>query len=236
MKKTRRIIFAALALLPVICMAQQWPYAPVNISTPGQNATDQQIDIDINGNFVAVWLENGVVMSNTGTISGGWDSSIVALSGSGSSEPQVLIDNGGNATAAWIESGTLYAMTRPYNEGWPGSARKCSSGSAASSPVITRDDTGNIVAVWVESGVINSATKLFSGSWPVSPDVLSASGASFPQVSIGDNGTAVAVWQGVLSATPTIYAATKPIAGSWAAASPSLLPASTAVIHKLQSM
>lgn len=218
MKNTLRKIFAILALLPAFAMAQQWPYAPVTISTPGQDASDQKIDLDINGNFVAIWLESGVVKSNSGTISGGWSPTIDTLSGASSSEPRVLIDNSGNATAVWIESGMLFAETKPFNGSWPGSPDLLS-GSGASSPEIARDASGNIVAVWEENGVVHSATKLFNGSWPVSSDTLSASGTSSPQVGIGDNGTVVAIWQGLISTTPTIYAATKPVAGSWTAAS-----------------
>lgn len=216
MLKIRKLrgIFAILTFLPFICLAQQWPDPPVNISTPGQNASAQQVAVDLNGNVVAVWLENDMVKSNSATSSGGWGSAIATLSGTGASAPQVVIDSNGNATAVWVQNGIIQAASLPLNGIWPSSPDEISV-SGASSPQIAIDTNGNVVAVWEESGVIQSATKLMGGTWPVSPDTISAAGASFPQVAIGSNGAIVAVWQGVVSSISTIYAASKLVSGSW---------------------
>ncbi|MBS0605296.1 MAG: hypothetical protein JSS60_09735 [Verrucomicrobia bacterium] len=214
MKNFLRSTFVSLILFPCICIAQQWPTAPVSISTPGENASSQQVGLDLNGNIVAVWIENGVVKSGSGTIAGGWNLNIDTLSGTGASSPQVVMDSNGNATSIWVENGIIKAATKPLNGSWQSNPNTLS-GSSASLPVLSVDTSGNLVAVWLESGFIKSATKLINGSWPVSPDVISNSGASNPQVAIGSDGTVMAVWQGLVSSTPTIYAVSKPIAGSW---------------------
>lgn len=215
MRKVLRQICVLFLFLPVICFATQWPVAPTNISTPGVNASEQQIAIDPNGNIVAVWIENTIVKSSAATVNGGWSSNIATLSGSGASEPQVKIDLNGTATAIWVENGIVTRSSCPLNGSWTGSIALSSSG--ASAPELAIDLSGNLVAVWTEGGLIQSSTQLVGGSWSVSPDTISSAGASSPQVAISSNGTVIAVWQGVIGSTPTVYAASKSINGSWGA-------------------
>jgi hypothetical protein len=203
--------------IPLFCSAQQWPTSPDTISTSGQDAFDQQIDMDPNGNIVAVWVENGVVQARSGTVSGGWNTSIVAISGAGSSDPQIQLDSSGNATALWVSNGVVQAAAQPVGGSWSTSPDTLS-GSNASSPALVIDSSGNCVALWLENGVVTSATQLVGGSWSATPSAISASGVSAAQVAIGSNGTIVAVWQGVNNAIPTIYAATYQVGGIWTAA------------------
>lgn len=216
-----RLFFCQLLVLilsiPLLYSAQPWPVLPDTISTPGQDAFDQQIDGDANGNVVAVWVENGVVQARSAIVGAGWDSTIVALSGSGASDPQIQLDSSGNATALWVENGVIQASTRPINGSWPVSP-DILSGSGASSPKLAIDPLGNCVALWVENGVVKSATKLVNGSWSVSSAIPSANGASVPQIAIGDDGTIAAVWQGEHNSIETIYGATYRIGGTWTAA------------------
>lgn len=193
-----------------------------DISTPGQNASNASITIDPIGNVVAVWVESGIVKSNSANAEGSWSSNIDTLSGSEASFPQVQIDQSGTATAIWVEKGMISSSSMPLNGSW--STPVVISGASASSPALAIDLNGNLVAVWVEAGFVTSATKLYGESWSLNTDTLSASGASLPQVAIGSEGTVTVVWQGLLSATPTIYAATKMIRGTWSGAVPLSAP------------
>lgn len=211
MMKISTKLIAVLVFFYLASSVELWSL-PTNISTPGQNATNQQIAVDPNGNAVAVWIESGIVKSMSATVSGGWSGTINTLSGSVASDPQVQIDLNGTATAIWVENGIIEASSLPLNGSW--SAEVAISGSGASSPELAVDTSGNLVAVWVQGGVIFSSTKLVSGSWPVSPTAISASGASSPQIAIG-GGNVIAVWQGTISSTPTIYAALTTVSGTW---------------------
>lgn len=209
------LFFCVLFAAPILALVDgEWPFPPDTISTPGVDASAQQVAVDINGNVVAVWIENTLVKSSSATMSGSWGS-INTLSGSGASDPQVKIDLNGTSTAIWIESGVVQASELVLNGSW--SAPSAISGSGASFPELAIDSTGNLVATWLEGGAVLSATKLYGGSWPVSPDTLSSTGASSPRVAIGAEGTVIAVWQGTIGATPTIYSASKSIAGAWGA-------------------
>ncbi|MBS0653871.1 MAG: hypothetical protein JSR39_10165 [Verrucomicrobia bacterium] len=216
MKKFIGYLTRLFMLIPAVCLADQWPTPPSEISTSGVNASEQAVAIDPNGNVVAVWIENGFVKSSFTPIPGTWSSPPDTVSNAGASSPLVVMDLNGSATAIWVESGVIKAATKPLNGSWPLTPDTLSV-NPASSPNLAIDATGNIVAVWLESGVVMSATKLFSGSWSATPDTVSASGASFPQVAVGNDGTVIAVWQADLSGTSTVYAAMKTISGSWGA-------------------
>lgn len=213
MVKIFRLIFVLCALHPLGCYGDQWPNLPITISTPGVNASSQQIAVDPHGNVVAVWIENGLVQSNSATVTGGWTSNITTISGSVASTPQVAIDLNGKATAVWVENGTIKASQQVLNGNW--STSVVISGSGASTPQLAVDQSGNLVSVWVEGGIIKSNTCLVGGSWAGSPDTLSLSGAFAPQVAIGGNGVVIAVWQAQGSTTGAICSVSKMLGGTW---------------------
>lgn len=185
---------------------------PTTISSPNQDASSPQVGIDSSGNVVAVWIENGFVLSSTMPVKGNW-SSPTTISGSGASVPQLTVDSNGNATAVWVQNGIINAASQPFGKSWGASTALSLSG--ASSPQMAEDAAGNVVAVWVFNGVIQSATHLFGGSWPGTPDTISATGADSPQVAIGANGNVVAVWHGVVASINAVFAANKSISQTW---------------------
>ena len=63
--------------LPICCLGTQWPIPPATISTPGVDASNPSIAVDPHGNFVAVWLENGFVISRSDVVKGVWTSPAV---------------------------------------------------------------------------------------------------------------------------------------------------------------
>ena len=207
-----------IVLLSLSCLgsAAPWPNPPATISTPGQNGSNPQIAVDPNGNCVALWLENGVVMSNWATVGGSWSPTISPVSNAGAESPQLKIDLNGTATALWVENGVVYTAALPLQGSW--SSGKALSGSGASSPSLSIDASGNLVAVWVKGGMIQSSTCLAGGSFSTTPDTLYPSGGSSSQVAIGDNGAVIAVWEVAISGISSVYAATKLLTGSWTTA------------------
>lgn len=217
MKKLLAIFVGVLQLLfysqPLMADGVIWTL-PELISTPNQNASEPQIGVDNAGNAVAVWVENGYVLSSIMPANGSWSASSI-ISGSGSSSPQLTVDVSGNATAVWVENGVISTASLPFKGSWSGITALSSGG--ASAPQLTVDTTGNLVAAWVANGVIESVTKLFGASWSSPPDMISSSGMSAPQVTISDKGNVQAVWHNLNSSPVTVLAATKSINGKWSA-------------------
>jgi hypothetical protein len=63
-------------------------------------------------------------------------------------------------------------------------------------PQVGMDSAGNGVAIWTKSdtAVIQTATLPLSGSWTM-PVTISATGSTSPDLAVGDDGTAFAVWK-----------------------------------------
>ena len=79
-------------------------------------------------------------------------------------------------------------------------------GDAAFAPQVAVDGQGSAVAVWYASTsdgvVVQSATRLAGGSWRGPIDLSSGSrNAGAPQLAVGAQGTAVAVWESTASRT-----------------------------------
>ncbi len=218
MQRLLRFFLQIGIFLPILNFAQQWPELPTTISTPGVDASDSSVAVDPNGNSVAVWLENGIVMSSSQPEDGSWSTSLDTLSNAGSSDPQVVFDALNTVTAIWLENGVVKTSFKLFDGSWSATPVALS-GSGASSPSIAIDYQGNAVAVWVENGLIKSSTQLNGGSWSVTPDTLSSAGADSPQVAVGLDGTVVAVWHAEddVTSIDTIFSATKQIAGTWSA-------------------
>lgn len=191
-----------------------WTNTPATLSSPGVAASDPQIATASSGDAVAVWLEDGVVVSRSLPYRGVWSDPLDVLSQSGASAPQIVMDLNGNATAIWEEGGEIKSQSKPQGSSWKGNSEVLS-GAGASQPALAVDPSGNIVAVWQEGGAIFSATQLFGGAWGT-PEKISDVNASFPNVAIGANGQVVAVWQQAVSSVNTIFSAFKTINGTWA--------------------
>ncbi len=212
MKNVLRVLLGILLFSQSLYGALSWT-SPVSISTNGVDASSQQVAMDGSGNAVAIWVENGNILTKSLPLNGSW-SSATTLSSSGlASNPQIVSDPSGNVTAIWLDNGVVNWASATTTGSW--TTHGALSGSGASTPEIAVDSAGDVVVVWALGGFIQSKTKLFGGSFPVTADVISLSGSDSPQVAIGANGTVVAVWHAILNSLDTIYAATKTINGSW---------------------
>jgi hypothetical protein len=187
---------------------------PEIVSSANVNASDPRIDIDLNGNLVAIWVENGSVVANAKPYGGSWGT-LATLSSGVASNPRVMVDQNGNAIAVWIDDGVVKTASLALNGSW--SSPTTLSVSGASDPRLGMDDAGNAVATWTIAGTIQSATKLVSGSWPSLPETISDPGivSNQSRVAIGSDGTVAVVWHGIQNSIDKIYCVTKPLSGSW---------------------
>lgn len=186
---------------------------PVLLSTQGQDATDQHIAIDLNGNIGAVWIENGFVMFCQQLTGGAWSLPAVAISSFGASEPRIAFDANGMITVLWLSNGVVSTVSKSLTGNWNSVTPLSASGAAE--PQLAVDSSGNCVAIWNRQGSIESSTKLSAGSWSASPDVLASTAGSAPQVYISSNGATVAVWHGLSSGHYAVFSSSKNIGGSW---------------------
>jgi hypothetical protein len=184
---------------------------PEVISSEGVDCFEPKVTIDSNGNVLAAWIEDGVVKSRAKPFNGEW-SDPSSLSYSGASKLRLKIDSNGNAIALWVEDGFIKTASRPNGGNWGGYETLSSSG--ASSPQLAVDSSGNAVAVWLKDGDVESATKLSGGSWPYNPDVILASEATKPCVSMG-NGVVHLVWCDQVDYVCSVYASHKTVDGEW---------------------
>lgn len=193
-----------------------WSFPPVPLSTPNVNASTPQIAIDAIGNLVAVWVENGIVLSNSKPVNMPWGITTNTLSNSGASNPGVVSDPNGNTTAVWVENNVIQTAEKPFNGNWKPS--EALSDTGADFPQIAVDRSGLVVAAWIRNGGVETSNKLFGQPWQ-NIMVLETSGASFPRISIGGDGDAktyVVLWNSYLNGMNTIHAARKLMKGMWA--------------------
>jgi len=208
-------------LLTILCsqvIGQFTWTTPTTISALGSNATEPHIGIDASGNAVAAWIEGTVVKAKRLPIGGSWTSAST-LSGSGATSLRLIMDRNGNSAAIWLEGGVVRASSQASGGSWSAATSLSGSGTATS-PAMNVDTTGNVVAVWVQTSTLSvvslqSSTKLNGGNWQAIPDTISGSTStpSSPSVSIGANGTVVAVWHAVSGTNDTINSAIKTISG-----------------------
>jgi hypothetical protein len=190
--------------------------SPTTISNSGADASDFHVGMDSSGNAVAIWIEDGLLVSATKIWNNAW-SLTTYLSNTTATSAQIVVDSSGNASVIWIENNIVQGAYKPFGGSWTMS--NPSSSATCSATQLAIDSSGNVIAIWVENGDIISSTKLSGGSWS-SPDTLFSSNGDSPQIAIGNDGTVVAVWHALDSnSVNRIYASDKTLSsGTWSTA------------------
>ncbi len=152
--------------------------------------------------------------------------------------PKVVLDGAGNAVVAW-GAGTIQAAVRPVaSRVWQAPVSISRTGS---NPQVAADAKGDVTIVWAEE--LKSQTTIMAstgtaanggwrrpiriGQWPYRPPPLPPcrDGACkrvrpirlvpSPQVALGADGEAVAVWESSSLETSSVNVAVKPADGDW---------------------
>jgi hypothetical protein len=209
-----------------------WQEPPVSLSQAGQDASEPQIAVDANGNATAVWMgyngSNTIIQSSTKPFGGIWQATPDNLSqiSQDARSPQIAVGANGNATAVWVRydgnNWIVQSSTKPFGGIWQATPNNLSQiGQDASEPQIAVDASGNATAVWVRyngsNRIIQSSTKPFGGIWQATPDNLSqiSQDARSPQIAVGANGNATAVWVRYDGNNWIVQSSTKLFGGSW---------------------
>jgi hypothetical protein len=145
-----------------------WGTASPIETSAALNAGTPRIAFDLQGNALAVWVQDGAtafydVWANRYTPGSGWGTAALIETddaGSGGS-PEVAFDVSGNALAVWMQSdGTRFnivANRYTAGSGW-GTANLIETDDAGSAnePQIAIDANGNALAVWYQSDGVRS--------------------------------------------------------------------------------
>jgi hypothetical protein len=211
-QRTVVVVLACLALMLVVAAsagaAPSW-LAPGDLSVAGQDAYDQQVAVDSQGNAVAVWdrynATNTIVQGAVRPAGGIWQAPVdLSVAGQNADSPQVAFDSQGNAVAVWRRfNGTNYIVqgaVRPAASGvWQAPVDLSAAGQDANVPHVAVDSQGNAIAVWQRSNaadiIVQGAVRPAGGVWQAPVDLsVAGQGAYSPQVAFDSQGNAIAVW------------------------------------------
>ena len=182
------------------------------IETDNNGAANPQVSVGADGNGMTVWQQSDGsrtnIWANHYSAGSGWDgATLIEQDDVGpATDPQVAVDGSGNAVAVWAQfDGTRYnILANRYlaGSGW-GTATLIESdnnGDAALSQIAVGAD-GNAVAVWQQSD--GTRTNIWSsrytagGNWGTATliETDNTGDAQLPQITVGGNDQAVAVWE-----------------------------------------
>jgi hypothetical protein len=210
------------------------PEKPVNLSAPGEEASEPQIAVDPGGEAIAVWIRsngtNDLVQAAVKPAGEGWGKPTdLSEAGQEASQPQVAVDAAGDATVVWRRfNGSNYvvqAAVKPAGEGWGKPSSLSEAGQEAARPAIALDSEGDAVAVWAGHGasgdLVQAAARAAHGSWG-KPTSLSGAGqepgqeALTPRVAIDATGEATAIWVNYKEyGNAVVQTASKPAGAPW---------------------
>ncbi len=189
-----------------------------NISPDGQNAYNQQVAMDNNGNAVIVWQQYDnanwqIFKSEYRNSAWTHPSSVtdnISPDGQNAEHPQVAMDDNGNAVIAWHQSdgANEQIFKSEYRNGaWTHPSSVTDNISPDLQNVyglhVAMDNNGNAIIVWYQSvdginaQIFKSEYRNSAWTHPASlTDNISPDGqpAEHPQVAMDDNGNAVIAW------------------------------------------
>ena len=182
--------------------------APVDVST-GTNNFDPHLAMSANGTAVIAWIDDTTVRLASRSPGGsfGAGQALGSTGGNGLATPQVAVNDAGAAAVVWSQDPgdanlQIKARVRAAGGSFTAEQQLSVAGQTAEFPDVEMDAAGRATAIWTrESGVgtdaIVQSRATVAGSTTFQPvDELSDPGAaaSFPQVALDAQNTAVAVW------------------------------------------
>ncbi|HEY4096382.1 MAG TPA: PKD domain-containing protein [Baekduia sp.] len=227
-------VAAALALVAVPGAAQAAPswLAPTALSIPSQDAGQQQVAVDAQGDATAVWVwsdgSHNRVQTSTRPAGGSWGApATLSAAGQAANSPQVAVDARGNVTALWErDNGThdiVQVAVRPAGGSWSSPSSLSSPSVSAQYPRLAVDPAGDAAAIWESYDgnyfSILATARRAGTSWPL-PTTLAAGSGTYtgvtPDVGLDDVGDAIAVWYRAGGGQHQfVQSSVRPAAGAW---------------------
>lgn len=184
---------------------------PVNLSQPGEWASNVSVVLDGSGIAHAIWSRydgNNARVQYAQSVDAGasWSTPInLSTAGADASRPQIAADGSGSLVAVWRGSdgsNDIIQSSRSTNSGasWSTQVDLSVSGENADSPRVAFSGAGIAVAVWLRSDGSNQITQASrstngGASWSTPAD-LSVSGvdSTLAKIAFDGSGNALAVW------------------------------------------
>ena len=181
---------------------------PIDLSTPGQNASDPDVATGADGTTTAVWQRyngaNTIVQAATRPAGGTFGTPVdLSTPGQDAGYPDVAIAPDGTTTAIWQRyngSNTIVqAATRPAGGTFDTPVDLSTPGQNAFQPQITTGPDGTTTAVWRRfdgaNTIVQAATRPAGGAFGTPVDLSTPGESAYePAVATGPDGTTTAVW------------------------------------------
>jgi hypothetical protein len=202
---------------------------PSDLSLPGEDASDPQVAMGDRGTAVVVWrrwdgAHHRVQASSRGQ-NGKWSAAVtLSKAGEDAWDPQVAMGPHGMAVVAWRRSDgsnhQVQATSRVAYGPWSSPVMLSTVGGDAWDPRVAVGSDSTAIVVWSRSDGSNervqATTRAPNRSWS-SPVTISAGGADAlnPQVVVGPDGAATAVWRSWEGGVDRIETSSRPAKGVW---------------------
>ncbi|VAW88463.1 hypothetical protein MNBD_GAMMA17-507 [hydrothermal vent metagenome] len=184
-------------------------------------ADGPQIALDSNDNLIAVWdqLNDGRygIKANHYTVGTGWETArFIETNNSDARGVQIAIDASNNAHVVWAHAADGAIRANHYiaaNGAWGNDELVSNSSSElTTTPQIATDASGNAIVLWSQTNGGGSqiniwASRYVTDSWSTASLIEddSVGSAINPQITIGDNGDAIAIWNQTGTAMQDIW-------------------------------
>jgi hypothetical protein len=199
-----------------------WAGAELLETDDAGGAATPQIAMGADGNAIAIWRQvtntKYSILANRYVSSTGWaGAELLETDDTGIAEsPQIAIDGNGNAIAVWRQItntvDSIFANRYISGTGW-GNAELLETDDtyAVYDPQIGVGADGNAIAVWYQNDGIGTsiwANRYVSSTGWAGPELLETDdtdAAEYPQIAIGADGNAIAIWRQITNTQYSIF-------------------------------
>lgn len=191
----------------------------VALRIPGLGKSKPVIGVDGRSAVTAAWSDDGKVMAATCGVSGRCGrAKALSRSGENATDPRVAVAPDGTAVVAWRSpAGVSAALRRGHGTfGSPGRLAALDKGQKATDLAVAVGPGGDAAALWllrtdagerVQAALRHGPRARFAKASALTPPVPGAHWNQ-PQIVLGEDGNALAVWGAMVDGHPSIQAAT----------------------------
>jgi hypothetical protein len=182
--------------------------APVDLSTPGQDADFSQVALDQAGDAIVVWKRNNgddrITQAAFRPAGGSFGAPVdLSVPSTNDFDPQVAMDQVGNAIVAWERFNgnetLVQGATRPAGGSFSAPFDLSAPGGDALSPKLAMNPAGDAFVVWYRGddtqSIVQARARPAGGSFGAPVDLSPPDVDSFePVVAMDQAGDAIAAW------------------------------------------
>ena len=205
-------------------------WGPVVSLTSGatSSSTVPEVGMDTHGNAIAIWLQTTSttsVIESANLPSGGSWTTPVALSSPAlsASRPSLAVNSAGDAIAGWQTTSGQILVAERKSGAWGAPVTIATASYRQGSAQVAINNRGDAAIAWTGRGTALTAIRVAGGTWSAPTTISKQSAGATARIALDDLGNAVAIFeQVVLSGSSYVYpvqAVSRPVNGSWSAAS-----------------